>query len=149
MTINLAGFSIAYCPLLIQITMQDSPKRTVLIVDDDGMIRQMLRTILRQNFDVIGEASNGNSALEMIESLSPEVVCLDILMPKMDGIQTLEAIKARFPKTIVIMVSGSPTLETIQGALGKGAAGFIVKPLSAAKVMDTIKACIYNASGSK
>jgi two-component system chemotaxis response regulator CheY len=124
-------------------------KRTVLVVDDDGMIRQMLRTILRQDFDVIGEAASGDNALSMIESLSPEVVCLDILMQKMDGIQTLEAIKANFPKTIVIMVSGSPTIETVQGALGKGAAGFIVKPFSAGKVMDTVKACINKAVGNQ
>ena len=128
---------------------QQARKKTVLIVDDDSMIRQMLRTILRQDFEVIGEASSGESALDMIESLTPEVVCLDILMPKMNGIQTLEVIKTRFSNTIVIMVSGSPTLETVQGALGKGAAGFIVKPFSAGKVVDTIKACIKKAVGGQ
>lgn len=123
--------------------MADQPKKKVLIVDDDGILRGLLKDILRQGaYDVIGEASNGEQGLTLAEQLDPDVVCLDIHMPKMDGIQCLQALRAATPQQKVVMISGDATLPVVQEALAKGASGFIVKPFNASRVLDTLKRCL-------
>jgi len=120
--------------------MPDFDKKKVLIADDDAIMRELLKGILRTaGHTVVGEASNGEQAMAMVEKTSPEVLCLDIHMPKMDGMQCLEALKASTPNLTIIMISGEATLQVVQEALAKGAGGFIVKPFNAAKVLDTIQ----------
>jgi two-component system chemotaxis response regulator CheY len=120
--------------------MPDYDKKKVSIADDDGIMRELLKGILRTaGHTVVGEASNGEQAIAMVEKTSPEVLCLDIHMPKMDGMQCLEALKASTPNLTIIMISGEATLPVVQEALSKGAGGFIVKPFNAAKVLDTIQ----------
>lgn len=115
-------------------------KKKVMIADDDSILRELLKGILRTaGHIVVGEASNGEQAIAMVEKTSPEVLCLDIHMPKMDGMQCLEALKASMPQLTIIMISGEATLPVVQEALSKGAGGFIVKPFNAAKVLDTIQ----------
>ncbi|OFZ70957.1 MAG: chemotaxis protein [Betaproteobacteria bacterium RBG_16_58_11] len=115
-------------------------KKKVLIADDDSILRELLKGILRTaGHIVVGEASNGEQAIAMVEKTSPDVLCLDIHMPKMDGMQCLEALKASMPQLTIIMISGEATLPVVQEALSKGAGGFIVKPFNAAKVLDTIQ----------
>lgn len=115
-------------------------KKKVLIADDDSILRELLKGILRTaGHIVVGEASNGEHAIAMVEKTSPDVLCLDIHMPKMDGMQCLEALKASMPQLTIIMISGEATLPVVQEALSKGAGGFIVKPFNAAKVLDTIQ----------
>lgn len=115
-------------------------KKKVLIADDDSILRELLKGILRTaGHIVVGEASNGEQAIAMVEKTSPDVLCLDIQMPKMDGMQCLEALKASMPQLTIIMISGEATLPVVQEALSKGAGGFIVKPFNAAKVLDTIQ----------
>src|SRR4030065_2763291 len=104
-------------------------KKKVLIADDDSILRELLKGILRTaGHIVVGEASNGEQAIAMVEKTSRDVLCLDIHMPKMDGMQCLEALKASVPQLTIIMISGEATLQVVQGALSKGASGFIVKP---------------------
>lgn len=120
--------------------MPDFDKKKVMIADDDAIMRELLKGILRTaGHTVVGEASNGEQAIAVVERTSPEVLCLDIHMPKMDGMQCLEALKAASPQLTIIMVSGEATLPVVQEALSKGAGGFIVKPFNAAKVLDTIQ----------
>lgn len=115
-------------------------KKKVMIADDDSILRELLKGILRTaGHTVVGEASNGEQAIAMVEKTSPDVLCLDIHMPKMDGMQCLEALKASMPQLTIIMISGEATLPVVQEALSKGAGGFIVKPFNAAKVLDTIQ----------
>ena len=123
--------------------MADEPKKKVLIVDDDGIMRELLKGILREGgFEVIGEAGNGEQAIALTDNLEPDVVCLDIHMPKMNGIQGLQALLAANPQRKVVMISADATLPMVQDALTKGASGFIVKPFNAARVLDTIKRCL-------
>jgi two-component system chemotaxis response regulator CheY len=89
-----------------------------------------------------GEANNGEHGLEMALRLKPELVCLDILMPKTDGLEVLKQIKAALPRTVVVMVTGSTERETVQAAIAGGADGYIVKPFNSARVLDTIKAAL-------
>jgi len=126
--------------------MEQLKKTSVVVVDDDGMMREMLKLVMRSdNYSVIGEASNGQEAIALCNRLTPGLVLLDINMPKMDGLQALEEIRKVSPTTIVIMVSAEATMDRVSEAIKKGAAGFVVKPLNAASVLDRVSICLKGA----
>jgi two-component system chemotaxis response regulator CheY len=118
-----------------------SKKRlSVIIADDNDMMRSILRGMLRgEEYDVIGEARNGLSAVEMIERLRPDIVCMDVVMPEKNGVEALSEIKAKLPETEVIMVTSNSDPETVQESIQNGASGFIIKPFNAARVLDTLE----------
>ncbi|MEN3372310.1 response regulator [Dechloromonas sp. ZS-1] len=113
----------------------------VLIVDDNDMMRSLLGGILRNGgHNVIGEASNAPTAIEMANRLKPDIVCLDIVMPgEMDGLEALVEIKKDRSQTQVVMITGNADQDTVQEAINNGASGFIVKPFNAARVLDTLE----------
>lgn len=122
--------------------MKKNGKPSVLVVDDDHMMREMLKLILHtDDYPVVGEAANGKSAIALCASLKPGLVLLDIRMPEMDGLQALEEIRKASPATTVIMVSAEATMDRVREAIRKGAAGFVVKPLNAASVLNKIETC--------
>lgn len=111
----------------------------VLVVDDNDLMRTLLRGMLRgEQYQVIGEARNGLQAVEAVQRLSPDIVCLDVMMPEMDGLEALQAMKQAKPGLVVVMITGNPSVENVQESLQGGAAGFIVKPFNTAKVLDTL-----------
>lgn len=115
----------------------------IMIVDDNAMTRELLRSTLSSaKLDVLGEAGSGEAAIAMAEKLQPAIVCLDIFMPGMDGIETLKALKASYPRIVVLMVTGNPFPEKVKEALAAGADGFLVKPFTPAKVMEALKAAL-------
>lgn len=112
---------------------------TIMIVDDNDMMRTLLRSILRgHEYDVIGEARNGNAAVELAERLKPDIVCLDVVMPEKDGLEALIEIKAARPATEIVMISGNSDPDTVQESIMNGAGGFIIKPFNAARILDTL-----------
>jgi len=112
---------------------------SVLIVDDNEMTRTILRMMIQgEEFNVVGIANNGQSAIEQVKSLQPDIVCLDILMPGDDGLRVLEKIKTLRPQTQVLMVTASRDRETVKKAVGSGADGFIVKPFNSGTVLDAL-----------
>lgn len=122
--------------------MSSNANIKILVVDDDHIMCELLTSILRrEGYHVVGDAHDGEIALEQCARFEPDVVCLDINMPRMGGIETLHAIKVEHPKMAVIMVSAEATKEAVMDALGKGACGFIVKPFNAAKILDTLGRC--------
>lgn len=111
----------------------------VLIVDDNDLMRTLLRGILRnENCQVIGDARNGIIALEFIERNKPDIVFLDVMMPEMDGLEALLAIRKQHPEIIVIMITGNPSVDNVKESIEGGAQGFIVKPFNSAKVLETM-----------
>ena len=112
--------------------------KLILIVDDEESIRQTLNGILEDEGYKTIEAENGSAALDIIQEESPDLVLLDIWMPGMDGIQTLEMIRQRFPETTAVMMSGHGTIETAVRATRIGAFDFIEKPFSLDKLLITI-----------
>jgi two-component system nitrogen regulation response regulator NtrX len=111
---------------------------TILAVDDEATILQSLSGILSdEGFEVL-TASNGYEALKIIEEESPDLVLLDIWMPGIDGIETLQEIKRTNPFLQVVIISGHGTIETAVKATKLGAYDFIEKPLSIEKVVVTI-----------
>lgn len=122
--------------------MVEARKPSVLVVDDDSMMREMLKLILcSENYRVVGEASNGLDAVMKCVDLRPDMVLLDINMPKMDGLQALEEIRKANPAAMVLMVSAEATMDKVSEAIQKGAAGFVVKPLNPASVLDRVGKC--------
>ncbi len=119
--------------------------RQILVVDDEERIRQSLNGVLKDEGYDVREAKDGVQALKQIESDPPDVVLLDIWMPGMDGIETLERIKAQIPNLPVVMISGHANIELAVRATKLGAYDFIEKPLSLEKVLLTVNhALLYS-----
>ena len=112
----------------------------VLIVDDLAFIKLIIRdTLEKHGFEVAGEASNGVEAVEMYIKLKPDVVLMDITMPRMDGIQALSKIMAADSNAKVIMCSALGQQKLIIQAIKIGAKDFIVKPFKAERIIGAIK----------
>jgi two-component system chemotaxis response regulator CheY len=127
--------------------MAKKPHLKILIVDDNDLMRTLLRGILRnEDYLIVGEAKNGVVALELIERIKPDIVCMDVMMPEMDGLEALQSIKASHPEILVVMITGNPSVENVQESIQGGASGFIVKPFNAAKVLDTLNRAWQSAA---
>jgi two-component system, chemotaxis family, chemotaxis protein CheY len=114
--------------------------RSVVIADDDDITREMLRGVLRAaGLRVIGEASEGARALDLYQKQKPEIVCLDIDMPTMSGLETLKKIREKDAHTIVLMITGVATGDNVRGAIAAKASGIIVKPFNTAKIVAEIE----------
>src|SRR3989339_2052083 len=112
--------------------------KAILIVDDEESICQTLGGILNDEGHEVVAAVSGEEALRLIEEDPPNLVLLDIWLPGMDGIEVLKVIKAGYPRTQVVMMSGHGSIETAVKATKLGAFDFIEKPLSLEKVILVI-----------
>jgi two-component system nitrogen regulation response regulator NtrX len=112
--------------------------KQILVVDDEERIRQSLNGVLKDEGYEVLEVKDGTQALKQIETDAPDLVLLDIWMPGMDGIETLERIKTQIPNLPVIMISGHANIELAVKATRLGAFDFIEKPLSLEKVLLTV-----------
>jgi two-component system chemotaxis response regulator CheY len=120
-----------------------APARLV-IVDDNPVAREVLRGLIRQDsaLRVVGEATDGRSAVECIRKLHPDLVCLDILMPGIDGLEVLRQLRAGSTDARVLVVSGSATPAIVQEVRALGCSGFVVKPLTATKLLAAIQGAL-------
>jgi two-component system, chemotaxis family, chemotaxis protein CheY len=113
--------------------------KKVLIVDDAAFMRMMVKDILLKNgFEVVGEAENGEIAVAEFKSLSPDLVIMDITMPEMDGITAVKEIKKLDQAAKVIMCSAMGQQAMVIEAIQAGAKDFIVKPFQADRVLDAV-----------
>jgi len=118
---------------------------TILIVDDEPSILQSLRGILSDEGLEVVTADGGLKALDIIKGTIPDIVLLDIWLPDIDGIETLQRIRELYPSLQVIMISGHGTIETAVKATKLGAYDFIEKPLSLEKVLLSVNNALnYN-----
>ncbi|MBS1143476.1 MAG: response regulator [Proteobacteria bacterium] len=114
-------------------------RTTIVIADDNDMMRSILRAMLRgEEYDVVGEARNGQAAIDVVDRLKPDIVCMDVMMPEKSGIEALCEIKVANPAVEVVMVTSNSDPETVQESIQNGASGFIIKPFNAARVLDTL-----------
>jgi DNA-binding NarL/FixJ family response regulator len=106
----------------------DNKKRT-LIVDDYPGVRDGLRALLslHQGFDIVGEAGDGLEAIELVGELHPDLVLLDMSMPRMDGMTAIREIKKKWPKTLVLTFTVHKSPEYVFATLIAGADGYILK----------------------
>ncbi|MFN7119779.1 MAG: sigma-54-dependent transcriptional regulator [Saprospiraceae bacterium] len=111
----------------------------ILITDDEGSIRRTLKEILQHEKYEVDEAADGLDCLAKVKQNRYDVILLDIKMPKMDGMETLERIQELAPDTPVIMISGHGTIDTAVEAVKKGAFDFISKPPDLNRLLITIR----------
>lgn len=116
-------------------------KTTFVVTDDAIFMRTLLRKIIEQgeDFEVLGEASNGREAIEAAEKYKPDILTLDITMPEMDGIQAVPEILKVSPNTNIIMVSAMGQQSMIIEAIKQGAKDFVVKPFEKSRVYQSVK----------
>jgi two-component system chemotaxis response regulator CheY len=103
-------------------------------------MRQMLVKIFSdEGFAVAGEAADGVEAVDLFEKLKPDLTTLDIVMPKMRGIEVLELLMAKYPDAKIIMASSVSDARTVMHCLKMGAKQYITKPYDEAKIMAAVK----------
>lgn len=130
--------------------MSDSKSGTIriLIVDDHPVVREGLAAILatKEEFDVIGEASNGVEAVRLAAQLEPDVVLLDLEMPEMDGVEALRQMRAAAAKLRAIVFTAYDTDERILAAVRAGAQGYLLKGIPREELFDAIR--VVHSGGS-
>ena len=115
----------------------------ILLVDDAAFMRMMLKDILVKNgYEVLGEAENGLKAVEKYKELNPDLVIMDITMPEMDGIDAVKDIKKTDANATVIMCSAMGQQAMVIEAIQSGAKDFIVKPFQADRILEAVKKVI-------
>ncbi len=112
----------------------------VLVADDASFMRQMIREIVEsEGFEVCGEASDGIEAIDEFRRLQPDVVTMDIVMPRKSGIDAVRGIMELDPSACVVMCSALGQETLVSEALEAGARDFIVKPFKPDSVIETLK----------
>lgn len=114
----------------------------ILIVDDHAIVREGLRLILEtvQDFIVVGEAADGSEAIDLAAELSPDVVLMDLRMPKMDGITAIQHLGADQPEVAVIILTTYNEDEMMYRGLQAGARGYLLKDTGKEPLFNTIRA---------
>ena len=128
--------------------MANGRRTRILIVDDSAVMRNLLRSVIRcgPEFEVVGTAADGGSALGLIEDMRPDLILLDVEMPVMDGLETLRKLRSRGHRMPVIMCSsltqrgGRVTIE----ALASGASDYVAKPSGQTSAAEAIKALAHD-----
>ncbi len=117
-------------------------KIKVLIADDHALFREGTRSLidLEEDMEVIGEASNGEEAVELVEKLQPNVVLMDIAMPIVNGIEATRRIKADYPAAAVLILTAYDNDQYIVALLEAGAAGYLLKNVSGNDLVNAIRA---------
>ncbi len=112
---------------------------SVMIIDDSDAIRMVLKDILViGQHNLVAELPSGINALDGYIKSKPDIVLLDMAMPKKDGLAVLKEIMAYNPKAKVIMISASDNQETVKGCINAGASAYILKPFNFQEVLDVI-----------
>jgi two-component system nitrate/nitrite response regulator NarL len=117
----------------------------VILADDHEVVRAGLRRLISidKMINVLDEASNGYDAVEVVRYHKPDIAILDILMPKMDGIEATQIIKSSFPDVLVVMLTAFEDLPHIEKALAAGADGYLSKDISAKDLIESLHK-VYN-----
>ena len=116
---------------------------SILIVDDTESMRKTLTNIIKKtDHVVVGEGVNGLEAIRLYREIKPDLVTMDITMPKMSGIEAVKAIKQEFPEAKIIMCSAMGQKKMIVEAIEAGAKDFIVKPFDESRVINAINRVI-------
>lgn len=121
---------------------------TIMIVDDHVLFREGLRNIIShwEEFDVVGEASNGREALEMVRKYEPDIILMDIAMPVLDGIEATSIILREFPSIDIVILTMSEEEEDLFRAIKRGAKGYVLKDTPSRRLKDQIRGVLEGAA---
>lgn len=114
---------------------------TILLADDHPMVRQGVRTVIEAEpgWTVVGEAADGETALELIRALQPAVALIDLMMPGLTGLEVLRALQSAAPNTRVLIFSMHADDSYVRAALAAGAAGYVLKDTDAAELTQLVR----------
>ncbi len=120
---------------------RELPPTRLVIVDDHDLAREGLRDLLADEDDVlvVGEAADGEEALELCSRLLPDLVLMDVRMPRMDGLEATRRVKREHPKTAVLMVTMHENPDYLLEALRAGAAGYVLKDAPQEEVLQAVR----------
>ncbi len=120
----------------------------VVISDDHDLFRRGLRMVLEaeEDIEVVAEASDGQEAVARVEELAPDVVLMDVRMPRMGGIEATRLIRQLFPTTRIIVLTVSDEEDDLYGAVKAGANGYLLKEVSIEEVADAVRAVFAGQS---
>jgi len=112
---------------------------SILLIDDNDITREVLRVVLRnEGYTVAGEATDGGTGLDMALKLRPDVIMLDVVMPKVSGLDVLPKLKDMLPDSRILLVTASHDKDILSEAVKSGIHGIILKPFNAQKIIDTV-----------
>jgi NarL family two-component system response regulator LiaR len=122
--------------------MSEADPIRVLIVDDHSMVRTGLATFIRikPDLELVGEARDGQQALRLCEQLQPDVVLMDLVMPRMDGVAATRAIRERWPAVQILALTSFKDKDMVQDALRAGAIAYLLKDVSVDELANAIRA---------
>ena len=114
----------------------------VLLVDDHAVVREGLRTFLelQDGIDVVGEAADGEAAVREAERVRPDVILMDLVMPRLDGVGAMRELRRRVPESRVIVLTSFADDERLLGAIRAGAAGYLLKNAEPQEVVRAVRA---------
>jgi DNA-binding NarL/FixJ family response regulator len=114
---------------------------TIVLVDDHAVVRAGLRAILSgEEFEVIGEAEDGDEAIELAQRLAPRVVLMDLQMPKVDGIAATQKIKLARPQVQIVVLTTYETESDVTRAIAAGAVGYLLKDAPRSDIVQAVRA---------
>lgn len=116
-------------------------KIRVLVADDHSVVRGGLRLFMLafSDLELVGEAENGNQAIELCRLYEPDVVLMDLMMPDINGVEATREIKIKFPKTNVLVLTSFPEQQLVHDAIAAGATGYMLKTASAQELVEAIR----------
>lgn len=119
-------------------------KARLLVVDDHAFMRVAIKAILNSDdvLEVIGEARDGQEAIQLCRGLHPDLILMDVSMPKMDGLEATRKIKAEFPRTSVLILTAHADHRLLMDAVKSGAAGYVLKGEHPDHILDAISAVL-------
>ena len=117
-------------------------KIRIVIADDHAVVRQGTRSLLEreEDLEVVGEAADGEEAVQTIDQLKPDVAIIDIAMPKLNGVEVTRRIKPRCPSTAVLILTAYDDDEYVFALLEAGAAGYLLKDVDSREVVKAVRA---------
>ena len=124
-----------------ELEMSEGKGIRVLVVDDHPLVRDSLCRVLENSgeFEVVGQASSGEEAVPLAESLRPDAVIMDLIMPGMDGVSACREIVELLPDTRVLMLTASTEDEAVIAAVAAGATGFVIKDASLPDLLAAVR----------
>ncbi len=117
-------------------------KTRILIADDHAMLREGMHNLLSEekDFEVVGEAANGEEAVRLARELKPDIVIMDVVMPKLNGVEATKQIKQINPSTAILILTAFSDIRYIIGLLEEGACGYLLKNSAGKEVVKAIRA---------